>query len=320
MIGTHDREGGAAAAAVVECAESPFDGPESGKDPHLDESLRRIDPGSPLACCRILPLRVIGRALRHLAWQRVAGPALHGPPLRENFPWCSPDVWERIRLHYQSRPTPVVAEYGMGISTLWYVRDMLRGGGGRLISLEHEVIWLFRVLRALLQEAAEKGLRVDAGWLPSGRGGDVRLMIAPASGAGCDVTLRWRSKARVPAEAGRESSDYTAYVTALQESCDVIVIDGRARKQCANHVLDTRRLRPGGMLVLLDAGRGSPGWLGMPDRQGKADYQPEVERMLALGGNLIDGAGMDRWPGLARPRTVGPHGGSYPQEACVLIQ
>ncbi len=85
----------------------------------------------------------------------------------------------------------------------------------------------------------------------------------------------------------------------------MVIVDGRARKACIaciERALDTNYLRPGGLLALFDAGRGQEGWLGYPTKTGTSDYQPVVQRILDLGGELIDGYGTDRCPRQKRRR------------------
>lgn len=42
--------------------------------------------------------------------------------------------------------------------------------------------------------------------------------------------------------------------------------------------------------------------------------------MLALGGKLFDGSGLDSWPGLKQRRTMGANAFAYPAEACFLVK
>jgi hypothetical protein len=101
---------------------------------------------------------------------------------------------------------------------------------------------------------------------------------------------------------------------------DVVIVDGKVRKACVNRVLDTDFLKSDGMLALFEAWRGMDGWMGRPALTGPSNYQLEVQRMLALGGELVDGIGLDRWPDLRHRRTMESTAYSYPAEACFLVR
>ena len=116
----------------------------------------------------------------------------------------------------------------------------------------------------------------------------------------------------------RALEDFSEYVNAVDEPGDVVIVDGKARKACINHILDKNLVKPGGMCVLFEAWRGTENWMAEAQLTGSADYQPEVQRMLNLGGELVDGVGLDRWPGLRFRRTIGRTAFWYPLEACFL--
>ena len=93
----------------------------------------------------------------------------------------------------------------------------------------------------------------------------------------------------------------TAYVSALDCKDDLIVVDGKLRTDCVERVLGSQLLKPGGMLVLMDVWR--------------PEYQPTVRRMIDLGGELIDGDGLQTW--LVRSPLSFTY--DYPREACVPV-
>ena len=97
------------------------------------------------------------------------------------------------------------------------------------------------------------------------------------------------------------------------------MIDGRARKECVHHVLRSALLKNGGLVALFEAGRGIDGWMNSPALTGSYDYQPEVREMIAAGGEIVDGDGLDRWPTLNTRRTFSPAAFHYPTEACFLV-
>ncbi len=260
------------------------------------------------------PTAVLLRAALHLGIRAMRGKAALAARPELWFPWTSPDVWARVVDHYRALPDPTVFEWGVGVSTIWHVRALLSMGRGTYVGVEHNVLWTVQVAAALLREAAARRVDVSLESFRSGLDADLTLRLG-----GCRVVLRLRSRRR---DEGRPADDrkYEAYVAALDLPVDVVVIDGRARNDCVRRALSTPWLRQGGLLALYEAGRGEEGWFeGMGS--GKHDYRREVEEMVRLGGEVVDGLGLDRWEELGRPRTVGPHGaGPYRHEACFLVR
>lgn len=272
------------------------------------------------------PLRQIARQWKDKAWRLINPEPAPLVPFENQFPWSSPDVWQLVVDFYLSLPDPIIFEYGTGVSTLWHIRNLL-ARGGIYIGVEHQPDWYCRVLQEILSYGFRHGLRVTYA------GQSVTLADFPVSAydaiirltgsalKGCKVKLKLRppsiNKKLDPVGA---SKDYREYIMALDEPCDAVIVDGRARKACVNHALDTGFLKPGGLLALFEAGRGQEGWLGWPALKGTSDYQPEVHRMLAMGGQLVNGCGVDNWPGLKKRRTPGSNAYFYPAEACFLIR
>lgn len=246
--------------------------------------------------------------------------------LEEDFPYSSPNVWKRVVDFYLARPEPLVFEYGGGVSSLHHIGNLLRMGG-RYIGVEHSRKWYIIVVNALLRYCVKEGLSVKAEITPAQMppefpvaAYDVDFNISGANLAGCRASIKLRPAYNRVDPGEGTFAEFKEYVCALKEPCDVVVVDGRARKACVNYALDSGLIKTGGLLVLMEAGRGKKGWLGSHALQGTNDYQPEVKRMLALGGELADGNGIDSWSGLRGRRTIGRHAYNYPIEACFLVK
>ena len=247
-------------------------------------------------------LRKAERAIRH----RSVAPErslLHG------VPWSSPNVWDRVVSCYQDRDDAVVVEYGIGVSTVWHVKILL-SRGGKYIGVEDNFRWTATTVEALVELALEQEipLTMEVSHPENAPGRDVHIDLHGPSGV-VSVDLLVRGV----------TGDWTSYVTAPGEPADVLVVDGKVRKACVNHVLDRGLVKPSGTLALFEAGRGTPDWLGAPTLAGDEDYRPEVSRMIALGGELVDGVGLDRWPTLERARSSVSVRWFYPKEACFLV-
>lgn len=267
-----------------------------------------------------LALKVRARVRALWAWEKV-----QDEPLEDQCPWCSPDVWQQIVDAYADLPNPVVFEYGSGVSSIWHIRNLMKAGG-TYVSVEHDHDWYTRVIQAVVSDSLGRGLTVTSTIQPVSpdvysriTACDALIRLETAGSAGCTAVLKFRAARDYGDEEGDGAfSQFREYVTTLDQQCDVVVVDGRARKACINHVLDTSLLKPGGLLALLEAGRGHEGWLGSPALSGTSNYQPEVHRMLKLGGQLVDGCGMDLWPGLKRRRSSSRTAYRYAMEACFL--
>lgn len=124
-----------------------------------------------------------------------------------------------------------VFEYGGGGSTLW-----LEDRGATVTVAEHDEEWHKHLARL--------------------RGVSTRLMFRPASTSGV-----------VTSEAVPGYLD--SYVTAIREvpdgSLDLVIIDGRARVECARHAMP--KVKPGGLLLFDDTDR--------------ARYQPAIQMLSA---------------------------------------
>jgi len=225
---------------------------------------------------------------------------------------------------YQSINQPKVFEWGVGVSSISHIRNLL-SMGGMYIGVEHKTEWYFQVLHSVMLYAVRSGLDVEVQGKPEPAPADFPVVaydtvlnLQGSAVVGCTVQLKLRSPYNRTQDADGSLEEFREYAYALTEPADAIIMDGRARKACVNYVLDNTLLKPAGLLVLMEAGRGVDGWLGWPKLTGTSDYQPEVQRMLSLGGELVDGCGLDRWPWLKKRRTPGSNAYYYPLEACFL--
>lgn len=270
------------------------------------------------------PLIKPAKKMRKWVWNLTHLWAKEDVPLEEQFPWCSPDIWHRIVEFYMARPAPIIFEYGTGASTLHHLRNLL-SVGGTYIGVEHHWEWYVEVVQAVLREAIRHDLRLQFDGGPVAmppdfpvKAYDLTAHLRTETGKECTVHLKLRPPYNRTDDPDGTLEEFREYVYALQEKADVVIVDGRARKACVNYVLERGFLKPGGLLVLFEAGRGVDGWLGWPALRGTSNYQPEVQRMLALGGELLDGSGVDTWPGLKKRRTPASNAYAYPLEACFL--
>jgi hypothetical protein len=244
--------------------------------------------------------------------------------LEDDFPWSSPNVWQRVVDFYVERSAGVIFEYGTGVSSLHHIRN-LAFRGGAYIAVEHKPEWYVEVLSAVVRQATSHrwAMEMSGGAVPLAgeypvAAYDTVLHLSGHDIVGCTVTLKLRPPYNRTDDADGTLQEFREYVHALTEPCDVVIVDGRARKACINYALDNSMVKAEGLLVLFEAGRGVEGWLDWPSLQGTSDYQPEVQRMLELGGELVDGCGLDRWPGLKRRRSPASTALHYPMEACFL--
>lgn len=264
------------------------------------------------------------RNVRRLLWE-VIHPRPREVPFEDDFPWSSPNVWQRVVDFYALRCAPTIFEYGTGVSSVHHIRNLLPLGGTYL-GAEHDADWFVMVIQAIVRYCIRYKLNLAIEIRPvelPGQGMkacDALLRISTSNGENCFAKLMLRHAEACRDPEGATFSELCNYIRALREACDVVIIDGAARKACVNYVLDTDLLKPGGLLALFEAGRGMKNWLGRPTLTGERSYQPEVQRMLDLGAKICDGSGLDSWPGMKWRRTIGREALSYPAEACFLIR
>jgi hypothetical protein len=222
-------------------------------------------------------------------------------------PWISRNIWRRIVDHYERTANPRIFEFGLGSSSLQHIRNLHWMGGGEFAGVEHSARWFELVCNALPQLARE--LHAD---------------LAPDQAVSAD---RWEgSLGRVRLSLARAAvedllADAPAYIETLAREFDVVIVDGIARNEAVERVLNGGYVRRGqGLLILHDAGRGTDGYLGASAESSGAGYRASVERLLDLGGEWIDGGNGHRLEAcLATPRRlkVGAYALCY-QEAELL--
>ncbi len=169
-------------------------------------------------------LRRPGQARHVPRWLASLLPA----PLRPTVPWLvfdAIDDLERIELRGAR-----VFEYGSGASTLYWLRR-----GATLTSVEHDPTWHAQVRRRLPPDTTL----------------DYRL-VPPEPGSHADpADPTAYASAALP---GRCFKHYVHQIDAIPNgSCDLVLIDGRARPACL--VRAVPKIRPGGLLILDNSDR-----------------------------------------------------------------
>jgi hypothetical protein len=219
------------------------------------------------------------------------------------IPWSSPNIWKEIVDYYENMHSPTVFEYGTGASSISHVNNLLPLGG-KYIGVEGDQNWFNIVTGSLVQRLSktEKEIKVQRFKQKCGNSHDEDFII---SSQRIQVILKLRM-------------NIESYVNALDTSCNVVIVDGLHRKGCLQKVFNSNYLIVGGLLVLMEAGRGSPDWW-EGKLTGSNDYTHELNEMVRLGGKILDGEGIDEWPQVNR-KSPDPISYFYPMEACVLIQ
>lgn len=225
-----------------------------------------------------------------------------------------------------ARPSPIVFEYGTSVSSIHHIGNLL-AQGGTYIGVEHKPDKYLQVLNMVMNNAVQHGLAIEmnSGSIQSPpnfpmSAYDVVFRISSKGTIGCTVNLKLRLPHNRTHDEDGTLDEFREYVHALTKPCDIIIVDGRARKVWVNYVLDHSLLKPGGVLVLFEAGRGVERCLGCPALTETSNYQQEVQRMLSVGGELVARVGLDNWPGLKWRRTIGRNTFKYPAEAYFLIK
>ena len=282
---------------------------------------------------RIIPKPIIQivRKFRAVVWNLWYK---RGPELtwENDFPWSSPNVWQRIVEFYNNRFEPVIFEYGTGISSLHHIKNVLIRRG-KYIGVEHDLNAYTRTIQEVISFCLRHKLCVTFQTKHFGKNNiynDEWTFVDTIIEAydkekelNCQIKLKFRPTSNTSLSINiknKSTEKYRAYVCALNEPCDIVIIDGKVRKECVNYVLNSNFLKSGGMMALFEAWRGMNGWMGHPALKGIDNYQPEVQRMLSLGGEIVHGIGLDKWPGQRRRRTMDLTAFQYPYEACFLVK
>lgn len=218
----------------------------------------------------------------------------------------SPKIWNEIVEYYRQLTSPNIVESGMGASTLNHFSEMKKLERARYVGIENDPSWFWLVVASLPHQAQKWGLDGDLKMRSRAQGdpfqGDV------------DMEMTFKNMNFLL----RLQRSIVEYLSAFNMPCDVVIIDGLARKECVQTVLRKNYLRDGGLFMLMEAGRGSDRWW-EGKLYGESDYSKEVEILLSLGGEFLDGNGVDNWPNCKRKS---PRPTSYycPLKACKLIR
>jgi hypothetical protein len=226
--------------------------------------------------------------------------------LGDVYPWMSPNIWDEIVGYYRNLDAPIIVEFGTGASTIAHLLEMMKLEGAIYIGIENDPSWFWVVVASLIDRA--QTLNVGANFKLHGQG------LISSSENNIDVEINIQN-VKLLLKLRTSEKDYIA---AFNHVCDVVIIDGIIRQACVQAVLHSNYVKNGGLVMLMEAGRGSPDWW-EGKLYGCEDYSREVKDLIALGGVLLDGNGVDSWPGCKRksPRPI-----SYycPLEACKLIK
>jgi hypothetical protein len=148
--------------------------------------------------------------------------------LDKTYPWLNHGAVKWLR----SNLTPEMTgyEWGSGRSTVFFARSMKQ-----LVSLEHKKKWFKRV-RALMAEC--EVTNVDYYLIPPGEEPSQVSAVRPPI---------WDDMKYTP-----RKPEFTAYFDHIlrypDESFNVVLVDGRARVECALNAFN--KIKPGGFLIL----------------------------------------------------------------------
>jgi|GEM_PF-2888178 hypothetical protein len=240
--------------------------------------------------------------------------------LLNNNPWSSPNIWEQTIAVYREMSNAAIFEYGCGCSSLHHLRNLLAAGGGTYNAVEHQLEWFGQVCGAIVTLALQSNCQCSVRTDPSLESGvNFTFTIEAESRRIVKGEIRYRPPHSSFKGGEGNAAEFNTYVKAIGEQrYDLVVVDGRARKACVQHVLDQNLITSRGTLALFEAGRGTRNWLGKTTLTGDADYQPVVRRMLELGGSLADGIGLYSWPNDEGKLTTPSKNPPIPMESCFL--
>ena len=148
--------------------------------------------------------------------------------LDKTYPWLNHGAVKWLRSNLT--PDMIGYEWGSGRSTVFFARFMKR-----LVSLEHKKKW-FRKVQGLMAECGVNN--VDYYLIPPGGEPSSASAVRPHIWDDLQYTPR--------------KPEFTAYFDHIlrypDEFFDVVLVDGRARVECALNALD--KIKPGGFLIL----------------------------------------------------------------------
>ena len=148
--------------------------------------------------------------------------------LDKTYPWLNHGAVKWLRSNLT--PDMIGYEWGSGRSTVFFARFIKR-----LVSLEHTKKW-FRKVQGLMAECGVNN--VDYYLIPPGGEPSSASAVRPHIWDDLQYTPR--------------KPEFTAYFDHIlrypDEFFDVVLVDGRARVECALNALD--KIKPGGFLIL----------------------------------------------------------------------
>jgi hypothetical protein len=160
----------------------------------------------------------------------------------EILPYMTPDEIEVVKSVLDGCNGPGdlrVFEYGSGGSTVYFPRYLTaKGRAHKWFSLEHDLVWAREVL-GLLNESRLTG---------------VQLLACEVPGYKPAVLNSRPKRVKLLAKGVRfDYSNYTDVPRRLGGGFDMVIVDGRDRKNCVNMAVSV--LNPGGTVLLHDAER-----------------------------------------------------------------
>ena len=174
------------------------------------------------------------------------------------------------------------------------------------MGIENDPSWFWLAVTSLLHQAQKWGLDGDLKLRSRGQGdpfqGDV------------DMEMTFKDMNFLP----RLRRSIAKYLSAFDLPCDVVIIDELARKECVQTVLRKEYLRDGGLIMLMEAGRGSESVVGRKILRGERLLERGSD-LAFVGGRIPGRNGVGNWPNCKRKS---PRPTSYycPLEACKLIR
>lgn len=205
--------------------------------------------------------RGFGEALRRGARAALYLPTVCRLALDPCYPWLNAGAVRFLDRHL--RPDMTGFEWGCGRSTAFVARRV-----ARLVTVEHKEKWRRRVAALL---AGQGIANVEFRFVPPGDGPG-RPEARPAL---------WRETGHV-----HRKPEFAAYADAIldipEDSLDFVLIDGRARVECALNAFC--RVKPGGFLLLDNSEweKYAPVLAAAPDWR-RIDFENGVWRTTILG-------------------------------------
>jgi|GEM_PF-3914603 len=158
------------------------------------------------------------------------------------FPYMTAEEVETVKSIFRNfepgRPLRIF-EYGAGGSTIYFSRFLKESAVSfQWISLEHDLEWARHV----------------TGLINSHKLATTQLLVCQIPGHPPRKVNRWKTRKQLLDKGVRfDYSNYTDVPGRLGTGFDLVLVDGRDRKNCVNHAFPL--LNPGGSVLLHDAER-----------------------------------------------------------------